>query len=386
MKLFTCSKCSSVVYFENTECLHCGSSLGFDPLSMEMVPLQQIADKVYLDLRHKRRKWRFCSNVVYHSCNWLIPSDSKETFCTACALNDTVPYLGKTENLTAWQEIEAAKHRLVYSLLRLGLPFQADAEETSQGLRFEFLEDSPEEGKVKTGHKNGTITINLNEANEAYRAQLKAEMGESYRTLPGHLRHETGHFYWDLFFADDPVALERFRKMFDDERTDYEAALEAYYKTHGAAGWSDDTITPYATAHPWEDWAESFAHYLHIMDGMETAYYFGIAAHPRVTTRKKWEMDSRVDPYEATDFREIISGWILLKNALNAMNTGMGQEPFYPFVISAAVMDKLTFIHSEISKRTRTASLFSGSGNAFWVAAAVSVGAIAGALLVRDRE
>ena len=57
---------------------------------------------------------------------------------------------------------------------------------------------------------------------------------------------------------------------------DYAAALSSHYQIGAPAGWEEDFITAYAASHPWEDWAETWAHYLQILDGLETCEGLGI--------------------------------------------------------------------------------------------------------------
>jgi hypothetical protein len=89
--------------------------------------------------------------------------------------------------------------------------------------------------------------------------------------LLGHFRHEVGHYFWDRLVATDPHQLEEFRVLFGDDRQDYGEALKRHYDEGAPANWQDTYISMYATMHPWEDFAETWAHYLHIVDTLETA-------------------------------------------------------------------------------------------------------------------
>ncbi|MEO5684357.1 MAG: putative zinc-binding peptidase [Chitinophagaceae bacterium] len=353
MKLYSCSKCQSLLYFENTVCLNCSSAVGFNAAKLSMVTLAPANDKEFLDIKNNKELWRFCDNAAYASCNWLIPASQAGGFCIACNLNRTIPSLNKTENLDRWRRIEVAKHRLVYSLLRLNLPVPAKEGEEETGIAFYFMADTDPDPKKKvmTGHDNGTITINIEEADEKLRVKHKLDLGEKYRTLLGHFRHEIGHYYWDVFFKTDKAAVENFRKFFGDDAIDYGEALEKYYESGAPANWNDSFISPYATAHAWEDWAESWAHYLHLMDTLETAYSFGIAVDPR-TASDEHEMHARIsrDPYSIKNFDEIVKMWLPLTFAVNSLNRSMGHQDFYPFIISATVIKKLQFIHEQVKK------------------------------------
>jgi len=104
-------------------------------------------------------------------------------------------------------------------------------------------------------------------------------------------------------------------------------------------------VSTYATAHPWEDWAESFAHYLHIRDTLQTAAAYGMqVAGP--TPDASLAATPREDP---GGFAEIVDTWLPLTYALNAVNRSMGKDDLYPFVLSAPVMAKLAFVHDLVA-------------------------------------
>lgn len=345
MKLYTCGNCHQPLYFENTKCLYCGHVIGFDPGHLMMVTLVSTDMFELADITNHHANYRFCQNSVYGNCNWLIPVANTNTFCLACELNRTIPDLDKQENLERWHRIEVAKHRLVYSLLQLNLPIQRKKNDGENELLFDFLEDGSSDKKVITGHDSGTITLNIEEADEAERVRNKLDLGEKYRTLLGHFRHEIGHYYWEVLIQNN-TALEKFRKIFGDERKDYGASLKKYYEGGVFYNWSEYFISPYASSHPWEDWAETWAHYLHMMDTLETAYSFGIGIHPqKFKDRDEMGSDVSSDPYTIDDFDSIIKNWYPLTFAVNSLNRSMGHADFYPFVISPTVVKKIEFIH-----------------------------------------
>jgi hypothetical protein len=242
-----------------------------------------------------------------------------------------------------------AKHRLVYSLLRLKLPLQAKKLNDTNGIAFDFLADVSPEVRVLTGHDNGTITLNIEEADEAKRARNKLDLGEKYRTLLGHFRHEIGHYYWEVLIKNQP-ALEKFREIFGDEQKDYAQSLQSYYQTGAPPDWMDNYISPYATAHPWEDCAVTWAHYFHLMDTVVTAYAYEIGIQSGEV--KMLDLQTRInkDPYVIADFPAIVKMWIPLTFAINSLNRSMGHDDFYPFVVSESVINKLKFIHEVCAK------------------------------------
>ena len=183
------------------------------------------------------------------------------------------------QKLKLWRDLEAAKHRLIFTLIKLDLPMPTRRENPEEGLAFDFL---VEEGstKVLTGHDEGLVTLNASEADAASRVKLREEMGEVYRTLLGHFRHEIGHYFWDRLVRDGSM-LDECRALFGDDRADYQASLEKHYKSGPPADWREHYVSAYATMHPWEDFAETFAHYLHILDALDTASSFGMAVHAK---------------------------------------------------------------------------------------------------------
>jgi hypothetical protein len=354
MKLYSCAKCRNLLYFENTVCLNCKSAVGFDAGKLSMITLAPANENEFVDITNTRDTWRYCDNSAYAACNWLIPAAQNTGFCIACNLNRTIPSLDKEENLDRWRRIEIAKHRLIYSLLRLHLPVESKEREEETGIAFDFMADTSPKKKVMTGHDSGIITLNIEEADEKQRVKHKLDLGEKYRTLLGHLRHEIGPYYWEVFFKNNHAGVQHFRKIFGDETTDYSKALEKYYENGAPADWNTYFISPYATAHPWEDWAESWSHFLHMMDTLETAYSFGIAVNPgKANDDQQMQAKMSRDPYSISNFDEIVKMWLPLTFAVNSLNRSMGHQDFYPFIISAAVIEKLRFIHS-VSRRRET--------------------------------
>jgi hypothetical protein len=299
----------------------------------------------------QNEEYQYCANHVYDSCNWLVPSNVTNNYCSACQLNRLIPNLNNSDHLEKWQRLEKAKHRLIYSLICLGLPLKNKIEVPTLGLAFDFLSDdnrNNQEPPVRTGHKKGVITINIKEADSVHREFNRQKMGEPYRTLIGHFRHEIGHYYWDLLIKTNADNLAEFRQLFGDETFDYSAALQNYYRQGAPTNWNDSFISEYATAHPWEDWAECWAHYLHLMDTLETAHSFGIRLQPEGHKNPPLKMDAHFNPYSEPNFDIIIEAYTPLTFALNALNRGMGLSDFYPFTFNAQVVKKLRFIHQVI--------------------------------------
>lgn len=327
MREFRCA-CGSRLYFDNSRCLACGRETGFDPSRLEVVAVASVDGGDGWQRPDGSQRYRLCRNRQSH-CNWLIDTDDPSDYCASCRLTRTLPNLERHENLVLWTRLEGAKRRLLYDLLSLGLSID------EHRLRFEFLEDrrtNPlvREMHVYTGHRDGVITVNVAEADDAAREAIRQAMGESYRTLLGHMRHESGHYYWSIV-VDTEEALAECRRLFGDEREDYESALQRYHARGPGAGRPSAYVSAYAASHPTEDWAECWAHFLHIADTLETAATTGLIAGDVSVRDERW-----------------LERWSEVAVALNEMNRSLGLRDAYPFTLSPAVCEKLGFIRRRV--------------------------------------
>jgi len=348
-----------VLYFENSRCEKCHYPLGFESTRLQLLPLEAqpggTTYRLYGEPADTASTYTYCQNHEHNACNWLVPSGGATPFCLACDLNRTIPDLGQPGFLQRWQDIEAAKHRLVYSLLCLHLPVVSKRVYPDEGLQFDFKADESPEQRVMTGHDNGLITINIAEADAIEREQARQSMHELYRTLLGHFRHEVGHYYWDRLIDNSPH-LEEFRRLFGDDRQDYGEALKKHYAQGAPPDWQQHFISSYATSHPWEDWAETWAHYLHIIDTLQTGHAYGLRFEPLEELSEQGLRAAIQDPYQVADFGQIMAMWLPLTFALNSLNRSMGQPDPYPFIISPDVQRKLAFIHKVAGDRVGLAS------------------------------
>ncbi|UZD21612.1 zinc-binding metallopeptidase family protein [Algoriphagus halophytocola] len=344
MKIFECGNCGNPLFFENDTCENCGHLVGYNPTEINLMTFDPAKPELVSD--HSNLTFKHCSNHQYGVCNWVVPAQESNEFCEACALNNTIPDLSDAENFPKWQKLEVAKHRLVYQLNRFKLSASPKEEMSEGGLCFDFLSRQGDD-KIMTGHANGVITILLAEADSVHREQMRKQMSEPYRTLIGHFRHEVGHYYWDQLIAQNQRALNDFREIFGNEQADYSQALQTYYQHGPKQNWQNQYISQYATAHPWEDWAETWAHYLHIMDMAETAYYYGIGVSPKIN-EKSLQGTFSFDPYTEQNFNKIYESWAPISFAINSLNRSMGVPDAYPFVVSRTVISKMKFIHQLI--------------------------------------
>ena len=349
MLTFHCDSCRAPVYFENIHCTGCGHTLGLLPEYLRVSALKPLGEGLWQPLMPaaRGRRYRQCENYrAHHVCNWMVPADSSERFCTSCRLNDTIPNLSRPGFAEHWFRLERSKRRLMYSLIKLGLPVRSKQEDPTSGLAFSFksqLDAAPGE-HVTTGHANGCITINIDEADPSKRERNRIDLQERYRTLLGHFRHEIGHYYWDTLIAGG-AHLEPYRALFGDEREDYGDALKRHYSEGAPDDWQSRFISAYASMHPWEDWAETWAHYLHIVDTLETAEHFGISMEQNLPGGGVTRVAPDFDPYAIDDCEPLVEHWLPLTFALNSLNRSMGLQDLYPFVLSQPAIDKLAFVH-----------------------------------------
>jgi hypothetical protein len=331
VKRFEC-ECGQRVFFDNTRCLGCGLLLGFDPKHLDMLPLRPSGGHRFetpLGSPVKR-----CRNAAEHgSCNWLLSADDPEELCVACRTTRTIPDLQRQDNFMLWVRMEHWKRRLFYTLLDVGLLSVSGG---GSWPSFRFLEDqrrnpNVNEMFVSTGHKDGVITINLSEADDVSRQAQREGLIERYRTVLGHLRHEVGHFFFPRLTRNEDL-LEECRRLFGDEREPYDEALQRHYENGPPSNWSSRYVSAYASMHPREDFAESFAHYLLIVDALETANAEGLGS---IGAGRPW-----------------VARWIEVAIALNEMNRSLGSDDAYPFTLPTPVVEKLELVSRLVARST----------------------------------
>jgi hypothetical protein len=360
VKVFHCDHCRHLLFFENTGCVKCGHLLAFLPDLMIVGSLDP-SSRRQGDERTglwtsplpsaAGRHYRLCANYAGPGiCNWAVDADDDVELCTSCRLTAVIPDLAVAGHREAWFKLEGAKRRLLYTLLTLGLPL-GQADSSLPPLTFQFLADAaPELPPVLTGHAGGVITINLAEANDAERERRRTALGEPYRTLLGHMRHESGHFYWSLLVERDAARLDRFRALFGDDTREYSASLQQHYANGPPPDWPDRFVTAYAAAHPWEDWAETWAHYLHMVDTLETASSCGVSLQPvRADEPRLAHVPPAAVPPERT-FERLLDSWFPVTYMLNNLNRGLGLADPYPFVLSTPAIEKLAFVHHALNE------------------------------------
>jgi hypothetical protein len=351
-------RCGSPIFFRNSFCLNCRSALGYEPYLGKVIPLDAgpDADTWLLGMSVEGGAalyWRCANAKTAAACNWLIPLsgvENPQSLCKCCRLNRTIPDLSIPENRGLWASIEMAKRRVVSALMALGLPVESRvSEDPRRGLAFDLLHSVDSAHRVLTGHDDGLITMNIEEADDAKRESIRKKMREPYRTLVGHLRHEVGHYYWDRLILGT-TQLTPYREVFGDERADYEQALKKNYEQGPQPNWPSLFVSSYASVHPWEDWAETWAHYMHMLDTLSTANSVGLRAESVEMPLDAFTSAALYqDGVDKERFLSLLNSWVKLTAVLNELSRSMGQPDFYPFALPYAAVAKLHFVHSVIS-------------------------------------
>jgi hypothetical protein len=356
VKIFHCDHCGQLLFFENTACVNCGRTAAYLPDLGVVGSLDAAGEGAWQSPRPEAagRPHRLCRNYTETQvCNWALAADDRNEYCPSCRLTEIIPDVSRPDASHAWYRLEVAKRRLVFTLLALKLPIASRRDDPACGLAFEFKADPPAAhagSPVLTGHNEGVITINIAEADDAERERRRQAVHEPYRTLLGHMRHESGHYYWDRLVRDT-TEIDEFRATFGDERRDYEDALRVHYEQGAPPDWQGRFVSAYASAHPWEDWAETWAHYLHIFDTMETAAACGVSLRPRRSDEPSLSKVPDTSAIEGVSFERLLDGWFPITYMLNNLNRGLGLADPYPFVLSAPAIGKLKYVHDLIERR-----------------------------------
>jgi hypothetical protein len=347
MKAFHCT-CGQPLFFHNSRCLGCGAEVAFDPVERKLNAVVAVGDGTWTigdDMRAAPSRFRFCEHrTEAAACNWLVPAHDAHAACLSCRLTRTIPDLSRPRNAARLAAIEAAKRRVLF--------------DDARGLAFDLLEPLPAGPPVTTGHAGGLVTINVAEADDDYREMHRESLKEPYRTVIGHLRHELGHYYWDVLIRDGPW-IEPFRRLFGDERASYGDALARHYRDGPPGDWPDRYISGYAASHPWEDWAESWAHYQHMRSTLQAVASFGLETRATPFRITPFEADVLHDATapSAGNFLEWVNDWVILTAVLNETSRSMGQPDVYPFVLNRSVVTKMHFIQCVMDARGEGAML-----------------------------
>lgn len=355
MHALTCPTCNGLSGFVNQQCPFCGTHVGIHLPSRSLV----VADRDGIDI--DGRHWVRCSNWDDTGCNWMAPAEVEMESagmrgrCFAESLLRAIPDPTDTIAMDKLRPATLDLRLLIYQLADLGLPVEPFWR-SEGGLAFD-LRSSLTTGKpVMIGHANGVITIDLAETQDAYRERLRVNLGEAYRTMLGHYRHEVGHYYEHVLVETGDGAnryLDECRQLFGDERASYSDALDRHYKFGAPENWRDSYISEYATMHPWEDFAECFAHYLHITGTIDTARESGLMLDKE---QVRFSMDRDIVPlqsYAHQPIERLLYDWKWLATMFNRVNAAMGRRPLYPFEIPKPVVDKLGFVHRVIRESAR---------------------------------
>ncbi len=335
-----CPHCRHFVYLDLLECANCRGELGYHLLSRQFHGIRQ--GRAEID----GETWYACSNREW-GCNWLVWEDAPAGRCFSCRLTRKRPEADDTVAMEKLAKVEEAKRRLLLQLGDLGLPI-VPWDVQPGGLGFDLLSSFSSGKPVMIGHAGGIITIDLAESLDDRREALRVRLGEPYRTILGHLRHEVGHYFQNVLLPDDET-WERCRALFGDERASYRDALKRHYAMGAPAEWHASFISEYATMHPWEDFAETFAHYLHITGTLQTAAAIGIHLDAAVTNLRDTDVVP-LESYRSQPIQRLLTDWEWMSQSFNRINRSMGFGDLYPFDLVEPVRLKLAFIHDIVTK------------------------------------
>ncbi len=339
MDTFQCT-CGGRLFFNNTVCIGCESEVGWCETCRNVAPIVPVNGRYSCGNPKCGSAVAKCTNYSVEAvCNRMFAMDPSIEqpvanpltgvgLCKACRLNNIVPDLNVEDNRRRWAKLELAKRQLLYQLDDLGLRYAPEDVGEEKPLQFDFKANTNEES-VLTGHADGLITINLNEADSVERERVRKQMHEPHRSLIGHFRHEVGHYYW-MTLVEGKSEAECNAVFGDCRATPYAAALEKHYVNGAAPGWQGRYVSAYATSHPWEDFAETWGFYLDMWEVLTTTHYH----LPRLTA------DAKTLPIEA-----LAKTYQQLGVFFNEVNRSMGLKDLVPEVISDEVVKKLAFLH-----------------------------------------
>src|SRR5271168_5417104 len=348
VRAFACPVCHGFVPFESRRCPNCLAELGLYVPSRTMVATWSGAAVIDGQI------WIACTRAGSLGCNWLVPQEQElggqRGRCLADSLIRREPDTDDTVAVEKLVSTGIGLRRLICQLIDIGLPVDPFWRRNG-GLAFDLLSSYSGGERVVIGHAGGVITIDLVESLDAYRESLRVRLGEPYRTMLGHFRHEVGHYYQNILVETGPGAaryLDECRALFGDERADYQAEIARHYKFGAPKNWTESFISEYATMHPWQDFAECFAHYLHITDTINTVGEAGLIL---IADRARVAVPRDIVPlasYADVPIEQLLYDWKWLALFFNRINTAMGKRPLYPFEIPPPVIRKLGFVHKVV--------------------------------------
>ncbi|MBH03210.1 MAG: hypothetical protein CMP08_03670 [Xanthomonadales bacterium] len=300
------------LYFDNLATAQ-GTPVAYDPQARAFIPTPP-----------------FCANRERIGCNWIAPEEG--AFCRACAMTALAPDPSLDNAISDWAATELAKRWVIDNLGRWQW-FRPEDPGTRP--TFHMLAEANDE-PAPMGHGGGVVTISVSEADPVVRTKRRQALGEPYRTMIGHMRHEIAHMlWWRLALRQD--FLDAFRDVFGDERDDYVEALGRHYQNGPPADWASRFISTYASAHPHEDWAETASHLLHLTDITDSFVASGLSS-PHLP-HAQW------NPYAEVDTARLIRVGAAIAAGINHVNRSMGHADLYPFMLSEPVNRKLAFVH-----------------------------------------
>lgn len=355
MRAFACPVCNDFTPFEQDRCPSCQANLS---LHLPSKSMYATTDGVAIV---DGQRWVRCTQADTLGCNWLTPAEQADDDAYQrgrCLADSLIRHEPAPDDTLAREKLVPATQalrRLIYQLSDIGLPIEPWWR-SEGGLAFDLLSSYTTGEKVIIGHAGGVITIDLVETLDAYREQLRVTLGEPYRTMLGHFRHEVGHYYQNILVENGSGAtryLPECRTLFGDETASYRDGIARHYKFGAPDNWQASFISEYATMHPWEDFAECFAHYLHITDTIDTCREAGMVLQAQRVRFSAPRDIVALESYADVPVERLLFDWKWMSLFFNRVNTAMGKHPLYPFELPPPVISKLGFVHRVIRSEAR---------------------------------
>ena len=348
MRRFTCESCAEEVAFDALRCASCSSPLGYVPAQQAVKVLHPAAGAVSFSISGDDAEFWRCPNSA-RGCNWVLPAGTGDIWCRSCGLTPGRPDETNPDALAAWSTAEAVKRRLVHQLDHLALPIDPRSDATPDGLAFDLVYVPGQFGPA--GKVDEAVTLDLADADVQDVGAPPRRVHAPFRTLIGNLRHKVGHHYWHrLVGQSDHVT--PFRRLFGDERADYPAAIEPHQAAVAHHWDASRFVTGRAESHPFEDWAETFAHYLHILDATDTAEAYRLPDG-------QCEMGRPQSSPGGGTFAEILRLWRPTAPAVNALAASLGLPAVYPFQLTGVVLQKFEFVHARVTAHAHREHFYS---------------------------
>src|SRR3569623_1888140 len=103
--------------------------------------------------------------------------------------------------------------------------------------------------------------------------------------------------------------------------------MHRHYNEGPQPNWQENFVSAYATMHPWEDWAETWAHCIHMRDTLDTAMQSELST---ALAGSEYEPDifwgiAGSSKEQAAEFTQRLKRWTAAVIQANELARSMGQ-------------------------------------------------------------